>query len=54
MTLDDKFFKYHEDNPQVFALFIRFAREVKAAGFALREAVSITTGALPSTKGVLD
>jgi hypothetical protein len=32
-TLDDKFFQYHDNNPHVFKLFVRFAREAKNAGF---------------------
>lgn len=32
MTVQEKFRQYHKDNPEVWALFVRFAQELKAAG----------------------
>ncbi|MCH8037674.1 MAG: imidazoleglycerol-phosphate dehydratase HisB [Proteobacteria bacterium] len=46
-TLHIDLVRGHNDHHRAEAAF-------KAVGFALREAVSITTGVLPSTKGVLD
>ncbi len=31
--LDRKFWQYHHDNPHIYALIVKYAREVKAAGF---------------------
>jgi hypothetical protein len=30
---DDKFFEYHEKNPHVFELFVKYAKKVKASGY---------------------
>lgn len=46
-TLHIDLVRGHNDHHRAEAAF-------KAVGFALREAVSITSGVLPSTKGVLD
>ena len=31
-TLDEKFFKYHEANPQVYSLFLGFVKKARSAG----------------------
>jgi hypothetical protein len=31
--LQDRFEVYHKENPRVYELFVKFAKEVKAAGF---------------------
>lgn len=33
ISLDDKFRKYHQDNPGIFGLFIRFTREARRRGY---------------------
>ena len=32
MTTDEKFLKFHSDNPYIFQLFVKYSREAKAAG----------------------
>lgn len=33
MNLDDKFWRFHRDNPHIYDLILKHVREVKAAGF---------------------
>ena len=33
LTLDEKFWKYHEENPHVYKLLLKYTYEVKGAGF---------------------
>lgn len=33
MTIDQKFKKYHKDNPRVYDLIVKYSNKVRAAGF---------------------
>ncbi len=33
MDLDDRFFKYHKENPHVYKLFAKYAKQVKSLGY---------------------
>jgi len=41
MTIQDKFNKYHAANPDVYALFVKYAREVQTVGFTRYSAWAI-------------
>jgi hypothetical protein len=57
-TIDERFRRFHRANPEVFTLFVRFAREAKARGKQrfgakaiwerLRWEMSLQTGEAPS------
>ena len=41
LTVQDKFNKYHAENPDVFQMFLHYAHEAKSAGFTTYSAWAI-------------